>query len=58
MLLMLAGAEIDFPLDPGADVDAHAEWCGKALWLFDRVVKNYLVRCWNFVGVLSMIMVC
>ena len=45
MLLMLAGAEIDFPLDPGADVDAHAEWCGKALWLFDRVAKNYLVRC-------------
>ena len=46
LLRMVAGVIEHAPQPDGAEEQAHLEQCGKAAWLFDKVTKNYLVRCW------------
>ena len=46
-LLMLSG-EVAHPSRPAnVEPPEHAVQCGKAAWLFDRISKDYLVRCWK-----------
>ena len=47
LLRMLAGDITHAPSPDGAEEQAHAEQCGKAAWLFDKITKNYLVSCWQ-----------
>ena len=56
-LRMLAGL-VPHALCPlGMNQAAHDEQCGKAAWVFDKVTKNFLVRCWkdrrSVVGILK-----
>ena len=46
-LAMLAGCIPRASCPAGVDVTVHDEQCGKAAWLFDKVTKNFLVRCWK-----------
>ena len=46
-LSMLAGRSFVVPCPAGADVDLHAEQCAKAAFLFDKLSKNFLLRCWR-----------
>ena len=55
-LALLAGAEflLTCPVAELELVAEHAELVGKAAWLFDKICKNFLSRCWkareNLVG--------
>jgi hypothetical protein len=55
-LELMAGAPFDYSVCYDGDYARYADMCGKADWLLDKVVKNYLVRCWkaraNVVGTL------
>ncbi len=45
-LLLIAGLRPEVPC-PSAGVSCQAEESAKAMWLLDKVVKNFLVRCWR-----------
>ena len=44
---MLAGCRVDVPCPDGVAVDLHDEQCAKAAFLFDKLSKNFLLRCWR-----------
>ena len=56
-LALLAGHMWYSPCPANVEVDVHEEMSAKALWLFDKVSKNYLLRCWrarqNIVGTIT-----
>ena len=41
---LIAGARLDIPCPMDTVPGVHREQCGKAMWLLDKVSKNYLVR--------------
>ena len=46
----IAGCRRYLPPRPGLDADelrSHLDQSAKALWLFDKVSKNFLVACWR-----------
>ena len=46
----IAGCRRYLPPHPGLNVDelrSHLDQTAKALWLFDKVSKNFLVACWR-----------
>ena len=46
-LALLAGEPVNVACPADVDAKEHAEQCGKAAWLFDKVSKNFLVQCWK-----------
>ena len=45
-LLLIAGLRPEVPC-PSTGLSCQAEESAKAMWLLDKVVKNFLVRCWR-----------
>ena len=46
-LAMLAGRDLRIPCPPSTDSDAHVLQCAKVAFLFDKISKNFLLRCWR-----------
>jgi hypothetical protein len=45
---LLLGKRPDFPCCPGSmEPDVFGLECAKAMWLFDKISKNYISRCWK-----------
>ena len=46
-LRLIAGDEPFLPCPPGSDKDRHADQCGKAMLILDKLSKSFLVQCWR-----------
>ena len=46
-LQLLSGAVVELSRPRSSTMQCHEEQCAKAAWLFDKISKNYLVRCWR-----------
>ena len=57
VLALLAGRLLVIPCPAGLSSEVHVMRCAKAAFLFDKVCKNYFVRCWrarqNLIGKIS-----